>query len=440
MTATSEPLSGTDNFWLRAGEPANLMQINAILALDGPLDGERVRRLLSERLLRFRRFRQRIVVRRPGARGRWEPDPDFDLNRHFLHQRLPEPADRGLLRELVGELMATPLPAGRPPWQIHLIADCEGDAVLVCRFHHSLADGFALLHVMLSLTAGDAESLPSSSVAGRHRPLGLWRRIARLGPALAHLLRLDSESGTLLRQPLGVAKRVAWSRPFAVADVKATGAAAGATINDVLMAALTGALRHYLEERGEDAGARHLRAVVPVNLRLDRDPNELGNDLGLVFLELPIGEASPGGRLRAVKARMDRLKRSAEAFIVAFLLRVAGRASAGVQRLLLRYFASKVTLVVTNVPGPRKRRTLAGQKIRSILFWVPQSSSVGLGISIISYAGEVRIGVASDAGIVPEPQRLADLFERELLESSPPTGEAGTRGADRHLESRRRLR
>ncbi len=409
-----ERLSGTDNFWLRAGEPANLMQINAVLGFDGPLDAERVRRLLRERLLRFRRFRQRIVQRRPGVRGRWEPDPDFALDRHFLLRRLPEPADRGSLQELVGELMATPLPADRPLWQIHLVPECEGGAALICRFHHSLADGFALLHVMLSLTEGDAESLPPSSVGGAAKAFGWWRRIGGLIRALAHLLRLGSESPTVLRQPLGVAKRAAWSRPVALAEVKTIGAAHSATVNDVLMTALTGALGRYLAERGEETGALHLRAVVPVNLRLAADPDELGNDLGLVFLELPIGEASPGGRLRAVKARMDRLKRSAEAFVVSFLLKAAGRASAGAQRLLLRYFASKVTLVVTNVPGPRKPRTLAGRTIRTILFWVPQSSSVGLGISIISYAGEVRIGVAGDAGIVGEPQRLADLFEQEL--------------------------
>lgn len=175
-----------------------------------------------------------------------------------------------------------------------------------------------------------------------------------------------------------------------------------------------GALRRYLEERG--GPAENLCAFIPVNLRpLDAPiPRELGNRFGLVFLDLPVKETEPRQRLRTLKQRMDALKRSPEAALTFVILRLMGLAPAAVQRAVVDALARKGTLVVTNVPGPRHPVYLAGTKLAGLMFWVPQTARVGLGVSILSYAGEVTVGVSVDAGLVPDPHRLLIAFQDEL--------------------------
>ncbi len=188
------------------------------------------------------------------------------------------------------------------------------------------------------------------------------------------------------------------------------------TINDVLLAALTGALRRYLVERGAEP-VEDLRAFIPVNLRpLDEPiPRELGNRFGLVFLELPVKEEEPRRRLRELKRRMDVLKRSPEAAVT---FGTAGRggpdAHGGVEQRIVDVLGPRGTLVMTNVPGPRHPVYLAGTRLAGLMFWVPQAAKVGLGVSIFSYAGQVTVGVSVDAGLVPDPHRVVHAFQDEL--------------------------
>jgi WS/DGAT/MGAT family acyltransferase len=197
-------------------------------------------------------------------------------------------------------------------------------------------------------------------------------------------------------------------------DFKAIGKAFNATVNDVLVATATGALRRYLEQRGEPTTGVAIRASVPVNLRPLDDQYRLGNAFGLVFLTLPVGIADPVRRLRAIKKEMDELKRSPDALVAYGVLHVLGFAPVGVERLGLRFFGSKATAVLTNVPGPREPLYLAGRKVQNVMFWVPQSGHLGLGISILSYAGGVMLGVATDEGLVPDPERIVEGFEKEF--------------------------
>jgi diacylglycerol O-acyltransferase len=111
---------------------------------------------------------------------------------------------------------------------------------------------------------------------------------------------------------------------------------------------------------------------------------------------------------------MDGLKRSPEALVAFGVLSVMGLAPVEVERLGLRFFGSKATAVLTNVPGPREPLYLAGRKLDRMMFWVPQSGHLGLGISILSYAGGVMLGVASDEGLVPDPERIVDAFKLEF--------------------------
>jgi hypothetical protein len=136
----------------------------------------------------------------------------------------------------------------------------------------------------------------------------------------------------------------------------------------------------------------------------------------LIFLSLPVGIADAVERLRELSRRASALKRSAEPIVVYAILRLLGVVPLAIQKLVVSIFATKATAVMTNVPGPREILYLAGQPIRDIFFWVPQSGRVGLGISIFSYAGHVRIGVGTDAGLVPDPEVIVEGFHAEMDE------------------------
>ena len=133
-----------------------------------------------------------------------------------------------------------------------------------------------------------------------------------------------------------------------------------------------------------------------------------------MFITIPIGIADPARRLRAIKKEMDELKSSPEALVSFGVLSLMGLAPVEVEQLGLRFFGSKATAVLTNVPGPRLPLYMAGRKIDKVMFWVPQSGHMGLGISILSYAGGVMLGIATDAGLVPDPERIVDSFKVEF--------------------------
>jgi WS/DGAT/MGAT family acyltransferase len=445
-----EPLSAVDHAWLRMDEPSNLMIINGALVMDEPVDLDRLKAMMRRRLLPIHRFRQRIAYSRGDSKGDpcWEDDPDLDLDHHLQRMALPRPGDDGALRDVVSELMGEPLDLHRPLWMFYLLEGYKGDGcVLMGRLHHSIGDGMALLLVLLSLTdvtAGEADldspftdlfrqppraHEAAIELAERVLPDGIrlmqqsadaFRSLGRVATGAASLSAISRlvarlpDPSTLFKGPLGIPKRVAWSEPVAVDDVKEIGRALQGTVNDVLLSAMTGGLRRYLVEKGKKVDGVNFRAAMPVNLRSLDDMADLGNQFGLIFLSLPVGIADPVARLAELHKRSDALKRSAEPVVVYRILQLLGIVPRAVQRLVVSLFAAKTTAVMTNVPGPREVLYLAGHAIREIFFWVPQSGRVGLGISIFSYAGHVRMGLASDRGLVPDPERIVEGFHAEF--------------------------
>jgi diacylglycerol O-acyltransferase len=428
-----DTLSAADGAWWRMEHPTNPMTITAVFTFVEPLGYEELQQLIERKLLRYGRFRQRIVGsgRRGGAR--WEEDPDFTLRNHLRRVNLPEPADQGALQGLVGELMSTPLPADRPPWQIHHIPTYRDGSAMVVRIHHCIGDGMSLVRVLLGMAdepvAGAAASAhktftgagaPSTrALVSPARFLAAARTGGGAAATVGRLLAMRADPRTVFRGALGTTKRAAWSRPIPLDDVKRIGRRLGGTVNDVLLSAVAGALRAYLARRGARADGLTLRAVVPVNLRRPDDLDSLGNKFGLVFLPLPVGEPDPLARLRATKRNMDRIKRSPEAVVVFGLLRALGKTTPALLVRAVNMLGRKATAVITNVPGPYEPIRFCGKVIESVMFWVPQSGRLGLGISILSYAGQVRIGVASDAGLVPDPESIAAAFHDALDELLP---------------------
>ena len=447
-----ERMASADAAWLRMDEPANLMMITAVLWFDESPDWERLKAVLRERLVGcFPRFRQRLVgPERSLAAPYWEEDPAFELEAHVRRAVVPPPGDREALEALVSQWMSTPLDRSRPLWQVHLVDGFGQGGALLVRIHHTLADGISLARLLLSLMdeSADGHFTPEPLPRGESRAPA-WRKLvrgarsaasgtraalaraaallsgprqlrdlacrgARWAAALKRVALLPREPRTVLRGELGMVKRAAWSEPIALADVKDISRAMESTINDVLLAAVAGALRRYLEDRG--GPVENLRAFIPVNLRpLDAPiPRELGNRFGIVFLDLPVGEAEPRHRLRLLKQRMDAIKRSPEAALTFALVRLAGLAPLVVQRAMVNVLAARGTLIVTNVPGPRHPVYLAGTKLAGLMFWVPQTGKLGLGVSIFSYAGQVTVGVSADAGLVLDPRQLLLGFRAEL--------------------------
>jgi WS/DGAT/MGAT family acyltransferase len=242
--------------------------------------------------------------------------------------------------------------------------------------------------------------------------------LAGLGTALtaelANLALMPQDSTTRFKGKPGKAKRVAWADPLPLDEVKTIGKALGASVNDVLLSCVAGALRGYLLDKGDGVDGVMMRALVPVNLRPIEKAYKLGNQFGLVFLDLPIGIENPVERLYAVRGNMNALKGSFQPVLALGLLAAMGTGPKALQDVLLQALARNGSAVMTNVPGPQQPLYMAGAAIESLMFWVPQSGDIGVGVSIISYNGAVQFGVITDSGLCPDPQRVVARFGPEF--------------------------
>ena len=442
--------SNLDTILLRMDNPVDPMMVTTVLVLGTPIGPEQLKATIETRLLRIDRFRQRVVPSRlPWRTPSWKDDPGLDLDYHVQRVTLPPPGDHTALQQIVGELAGAPLDMARPPWQVHLVETYGPGCALICRMHHSLADGVAMIHVLLSLTdTAAAESRSgaeqeharrgpdpirrSRARTGRRparrlmrrglRTLGHLRRgpeLVRLGrdvaAAVGDIVLTPPDTDTALRGVPSVAKRIAWSGPVPLAEIKTIGRRLGGTVNDVLLTALAGAVRRYQQLRQDDLPADvTLRALMPVNRRPPGAEAELGNRFSGVFLHLPVEIADPTERLSELKRRMDGLKASLQPAVVLAGLEMVSRGPSTALTLALGYLTSKATVLVTNVKGPQQRLYLAGAPLEEIMFWIPRYGGIGVGISIVSYAGQVRLGVLSDRDIVPDPENLIAGFHDEF--------------------------
>jgi len=460
----TEKMTNVDNFWLCMDEPTNLMEITGFMEFERPLNFERLKATVEHRLLCFDRFRQRVVRTMSGVGvPDWEFDEHFDIRSHVHRLALPSPGSKTDLQEMISDLMAIPLDQTKPLWQFYLIENYGTGSVLFAKLHHCIADGIALIQVLLSMTDTTSDApWPESKTKGRKADKSLlsflpvksvFRGIkgavdttrlvrkkvaeevmgavsnpfhaidlARTGAGLAvdaasvitRLTLLPPHPANSFRGELGVRKCVAWTEPITLKHVKTVGQAVEATLNDVLIATVTGALRRYLKKRNDNVNELELQVTVPVNIRKPGTEFDLGNKFSLVWLALPVHIEDPVLRLREVKRRMDKLKRSPDAFVVFSVLNALGMSPVKVAKRAAHIFANKSTGVLTNVPGPRQPLYFSGEKIRNTMFWVPKIGRVGLGISIFSYAGTVTVGIVSDEKRVPDPASILEGFETDF--------------------------
>ena len=459
-----ERMSKVDTAWLRMDSPSNQMMIVGVWTLKPGIQYQDLCRRVEERLLKYNRFRQRVVQDAVGAA--WVEDAGFDIHRHVVRDKLPK-RPRGqeqiALQDRVGELAVRPLDQEHPLWQMHLVEDYRGGSALVVRIHHCIADGIALISVTMSLVDGGAppperkRSTATPAAAedwiahtlikpftgmtvkalgaageGAVRSLGLLRdpqkgiagslELAKLAYQVlsdaAALALMPDDSKTRLKGKPGTAKRVAWCQPIPLDEVKAVGKALNCSINDVLLSCVAGAIGEYLKSLGDDVSGQEIRAMIPINLRPLDQAYKLGNRFGLVPLVLPIGMDNPIERVYEVRSRMNALKGSTQPLLAFGLLAVAGLLIKPAQEAMLSLFGKKTTAVMTNVPGPRDKLLFLGATLEQSMFWVPQSGDIGLGVSILSYGGGVQFGVITDTLLCPDPQKIIDEFEPEFAKLS----------------------
>ncbi|MBL8309434.1 MAG: wax ester/triacylglycerol synthase family O-acyltransferase [Burkholderiales bacterium] len=513
-------MSSVDTAWLHMDSTHNLMMIVGVMTFDTPINVARLKTLLEGRLLAYPRFRQYVTD--DGMTAHWVDDEHFDLDAHLKRVRLPGAGGERELQAMVADLASERLDKGKPLWQMHLIENYLGGSALITRIHHCIADGIALIGVLLNMTDEDPNApdtpralpTPKSKIKKFTKAGGGGGLMASLGPIgeqlqanlgpllqafapvagvaqqafdqlgplkapiesaiesaveegarigntvvakyhrwvddpteavdtaklvagfaqeLAYLATMPNDTVTRLKGKPGTVKCVAWSDPIRLDRVKDVGYVLGCSVNDVLLASVAGAVRSYLVARGETvAPDALLRAFVPVNLRPKGKEYKLGNQFGLVALELPIGEANPVARVFEVRRRMTALKTGYQAAVSMALLGVVGYLPKAVQSQALGLFSDKGTAVMTNVPGPSRPLYLAGSKIVQNMFWVPQSGNVGVGVSILSYAGGVQFGLITDRKLCPDPEAIIGQFEPEFdkLITSLMWCEKGHVGAD----------
>ena len=461
MSQSAERMSRVDTAWLRMDNDVNLMMIVGVWLLEPGITHEALCQRVQDKLLKYERFRQKVVQDAMGAS--WVEDADFDIGHHVVRETLERRSgrsEREALQARAGELATAPLDADRPLWQFHLVEHYEGGSALIARVHHCIGDGIALISVMMSITDGgmdppqrkkrerpdeaheedwlsEAVLKPLTDItikaigmygsgvaksmdmlAHPQQPLLGSLDMARVGyqvvSDVAALSLMPDDSPTALKgKPIGK-KVVAWSEPMPLDTVKAIGKGLGCSINDVLLACAAGAIGAWLHEQGDDPAGKEIRAMVPVNLRPLDEAWKLGNRFGLAPLVLPIGIENPIERVYAVHRRMDELKGSYQPLLAFAVLAVAGLTIKPVQDAMLGLFAKKATAVMTNVPGPAQELQFCGAALRQSIFWVPQTGDVAVGVSIFSYAGGVQFALITDSEICAEPQQIVDRFAPEL--------------------------
>ena len=424
-----ETMTQADNFWYKMDDPVNLMVITGFWEFESTLDYNRLFATLESTITRFPRFRQKVVRPASGiGLPKWVTDKNYDLKSHLYKIALPDPGDKNELQDMISQLITTNLDHNKPLWDVHLIENYKKGCVLFFRLHHCIADGIALMHVLHSMAdtepdapwpepeiaakrkrkkrnpllyfnrmilsaklAAEKGQKISKAVAGELKhissnpeSLKKWTGLAAdlptdVGGVLSKYTIMKADPNTAFKGKLGVQKRVVWTDPIPLDRIKALGRAISAsTLNDVLIATVTGSMRRYLKKRNTPINELDLRVTVPVNIRKPGTEFELGNKFSLVFLSLPVFLKDPVLRLKEVKRRMDKLKVSADPYVNFGLLSAIGYLPNTLAQKAARIFGNKASGVLTNVPGPKTALYFAGKKISNIMFWVPRSGAIGL--------------------------------------------------------------
>jgi WS/DGAT/MGAT family acyltransferase len=456
----ADRLSPLDVSFLYMETPTTPMHVGGVAVFEPPAEGfdyDRLVELISERIALVPRYRQK-VRNIPGrlANPVWVDDPDFDVTYHVRRSALPKPGNDAQLRELVGRLMGRRLDRGRPLWEIYLVEGLAGGRVgIISKTHHAMVDGVAAVDigtVILDLTPEPREVPaddwrpsrppgPASLVAGAFsdlvkRPTQAFdTAAAAVADVRATAEKVTGFAGGVLASVVTVARpapdsplnvRIGEQRRFGMAassldDHKRVRKAHGGTVNDVVLATVSGALRAWLLTRGEAVTSTTVvRAMVPVSVRSDAQSGQLGNRVSSYFVDLPVGESDPVVRLQRVSFAMRGHKESGQSVGADALVHMSGFAPPTIHALGARVASSMTrrlfNVLVTNVPGPQFPLYAAGARMLTMYPVVPLAKGQALSIGLTSYDGGVYYGLNADRDALPDVDVLATLLEESLEE------------------------
>jgi diacylglycerol O-acyltransferase len=451
MMATSDRLSPLDAAFLYLERPPQRLHVGSVLLLDGPVPFDAFTDLIVQRLGQVPRYAQR-PVRAPfdWVLPSWQDVPDFDPRRHIRHASVPAPGGDAAFHALVDDLIAAPLDPDRPLWETHLIDGlADGRAAILSKVHHCMIDGVSgaqLLELLTDSAVGPGDEAgssppppPKGQGATGARP---WSAQAAV-EALSTMARWAFESPSQLpfNAPISEERRLRWA-DLSLERVLAVRGAVGCKVNDVVLAVIAGVLRRWLTARGMTTDGLRVRAMVPVSMRTAAEHLSLGNLVSAVFPFLPVDLDDPLDRLHQVAAQMSELKSRGQAHATGLLLGLGGMLPAPVGSVIGRMLPGwpVISLVCTNVPGPREPRFILGRRIVGMHAMVPLFEGLGLGFAISSYEDRLSIGVTADPHLVPDVDCIASAIGEELdalvaatgLEAAPPgrTAAAAPRVAD----------
>jgi WS/DGAT/MGAT family acyltransferase len=469
-------------------EGAN-MHIGSVMVFDPTADGgapslTRLCELIGRRLACLPRYSHRLSSERTGglAWPRWIEDARFDVRNHVRRAAVASPGGEQELLDWAGDFFSHRLDRSRPLWEMVLLEGLQdGSWALATKTHHALVDGVGSVGVAQAILDVEPDPAPWDAPA---RPVpvpsGAARRplLPRPPEAVSELLRTGARAAagglhsalhpgeafersraltevvvrdellaapsTSINAPIGATRRYAVVRA-SLAELKAIGRAFDGSVNDVLLAACTAGLRRLLLERGETPPEAGMRAMVPMNVRSEAERLDLGNRVSSLFVELPVAVPDPLVRVRSIIAETARLKASGAATGAATMIDLAGLAPPVLHAMIARslYATRLFNVTITNVPGPRIPLYSMGTRLREVHPFVPLAADHALGVAIVSYDGQVVLGLCADRDSTPdlavfgrgvedglaELRMLADAAAGPRGASTAPPRRAARRGA-----------
>jgi WS/DGAT/MGAT family acyltransferase len=459
----ADRLTALDTSFLHLEDDAAHMHVASVMLFDGdPPPHEEFIAAIESRLHLVPRYRQKLgFVPLGQGRPRWVDDPHLNLSYHVRKTALPAPGSEEQLRALAGRVLAQQLDRDKPLWEIWVVEGVEGGRfALVCKTHHALVDGISGVDIVTVLFDTSAEAQKPPEPDRRWLPSPTPSRTKLLSEALLERATVPGEIGrsvrAVFRAPrqiaagvrdslvgvgamawagmnpappspyncaIGPHRRFTWVRTN-LADVKAIKDGLGGTVNDVVLATVSGALGRHLHRRGETLSGRELKAMVPVSVRADEDRGALGNQVAAMMAPLPVWCDDPRRRLEIVNEAMAGLKDSGQAVGAQVLTQLTGFAPPTIMAQASRLMARQrmFNLVVTNVPGPQFPLYLMGHELRDLFPMVPLARNQALGVAIMSYNGKMNFGLVGDYDAMHDLDDLADDFRESLAELADAAG------------------
>jgi len=453
---TYERLSAQDNSFLLMEQPNVHMHVAATQIFEaeplrtenGGIDIVSIRRSIESVLHLIPRYRQVLQWIPLASHPVWVDDASFSIEYHVRHTSLPRPGDNQQLKNLAARVMAQQLDRRKPLWEYWVIEGLEDDRfAVVTKIHHCMIDGSSgvdLAQILMSFSrdrelsepvpyiprpAPTGSELLTDHVARRLTlPLKVARGIQSLVDEAGSIrdetmvrmkaLRdlagyaISSASATPLNGNLGPHRYVDWLA-MDLAEVKAVRRALGCTVNDVVLATVTGAVRNYMMRRRVDPAGLDFRISAPVSVRRDEDRGKLGNKVSSWIVPLPIDRADPLAQLRELNRRTEELKQSQQALGVELLMAAAEWAPAQLMSLGAQATSGPINMIVTNVPGPQMPMYMMGAELLEMYPQVPLLANTGLGIALVSYNGKVFWGFNCDPDLVTD----VDVFVQEVRDA-----------------------